>query len=123
MSAPLPQMLVKARCSLRGEHFAVVFVRGSSDCWEAQSTFKITAGRAEKGYQQGSMNNVVVGAGYTGCPHCSNRSFFVCNGCKTINCLGAAKREGERTYIQCAGCKGGGYLEGRVEKIEGFGDL
>ena len=116
-------MLVKARCGLRGEHFAVVFVRSSGDCWEAQSTFKISAGHAEKGYQRGSLNNVVVGANYTGCPYCSNRSFFVCNGCKTVNCLGAAKREGERTCICCAACKSGGYLVGWVDKVAGFGDL
>ena len=47
----------------------------------------------------------------------------MCNGCKTVNCLGAAKRDGVRTYIYCAACKSGGYLEGRVDKIEGFGVL
>ena len=58
----------------------MVFVRSSGDCWEAQSTFRISTGQAEKGYQRGSssLSNVVVGANYTGCPHCLFKPELFC---------------------------------------------
>jgi hypothetical protein len=123
METPLKQMLVKARCSVHGNHLAVVFTRAANGFWEAQDTFKISSGQAERGYQGGLLTNVRIAATYRGCPYCSNKSVFLCNGCKTLNCQGAAKSVGERVQVYCAGCKASGFIEGQVEQIEGFGDL
>ena len=123
METPLERMLVKARCSVHGGHFAVVFARGANRTWEAQDAFKIAGGQAEMGYQGGSLTNIYISATYRGCPYCSNKNVFLCNACKTLNCQGAAKNVGERVQVYCAGCKAIGFLEGQIEKLDGFGDL
>ena len=123
MEKLLKRMLVKARCSVHGDHFAVIFVRSGNAFWEAQDTFKIPSGQAARGYQGRSLTNVCISATYRGCLYCSNKSVFLCNACKTLNCLGAAKSVGARVQVYCAGCKASGFIEGQIEKIDGFGDL
>jgi len=117
------QMLVKARCSVRSDHFAIVFTRTAGGYWEAQNTLRISDAQAARGYQPGVLTGVYIAPTYRGCPYCSNGNFFRCNACGILNCQGSATANGDRIRVFCAECKGEGFLEGRIEKIEAFGDL
>lgn len=120
----MPQeKIVKARCSTQKGHFAIVFVQRLAPAWESTRTFRITPERAGRGYESSSLVGVYVGADYAGCPYCENKDFFLCNNCGTLNCQGSARRDGERIHVSCPNCQVGGYLEGVIEKLSGYGDV
>jgi hypothetical protein len=117
------EKIVKALCSVRGGHFGITFVQGSTDCWEATRTFRISSERSERGFGSSSLSDIRVGPGYAGCPYCENRNFFFCNSCQTLNCQGSAREENQRVYVRCASCGPVGYLQGLIEKLTGYGDV
>jgi len=118
-------MIVKAKCSVRKKPFAITFQKAGDGVWEAQTAFDISEDRAKKGYGQETLQGSTrIGGGYPGCPICGSKSFFLCNNCQTLNCQGTAvTKEDGRIYVSCANCGPVGYLQGSIEKLDGFGDI
>ena len=111
-------MIVRAKCSIAKKDFGIVFRRDVSEGWEATRTFKLApAQAASSGYCEGSMSGIWVGEQYSGCPFCGNRAFFLCQGCNTINCQGAAEERDGKTIVTCVKC-GPVALEGEIEKLD-----
>jgi hypothetical protein len=118
-------MVVKTKCSVHKGAFGIIFLKSSNGTWEAKKVFKLSESRAQKGYGSNTIKGpLFISADYPGCPYCGNGSFFLCNGCRTLNCQGSAtSKEAGRVYVDCANCGPVGYLEGNIEQLDGFADL
>lgn len=116
-------MIVKAKCSLQRGHFAINFIEYMPGSWGAEKTFRISQDRATRGFSSGTLSGIHVSPKYGGCPYCENKTFFLCNNCRTLNCQGSSKKYDDRIFVSCTNCGPIGYLEGQIEKLEGHGDL
>lgn len=116
------QKLVAARCSASKAHFGITFIETTAGYWEALETFARPG--PTKGYGPTTLPKIGVALNYAGCPHCQNRSIFLCTKCRTLNCQGSAKRQGDRVHVDCAQCGPVGYLiTGPVENLSAHSDL
>jgi hypothetical protein len=113
---------VAARCSVLGDAFAIVFRprRGEGKRWFACDTYALAAAAIKSGdplpppRRIRLIGEILLDAGYPGCPYCGGGSFLLCSTCRGYVCTGAAKVTGDDlTYCPSCDCrirvgKGGG---------------
>jgi len=116
------QSLVKARCSLNKKDFLIEFIHSDDGSWLAEKSLTITEQHGAKSHCGIELTGIYIGPRYSGCPHCKNMNFFLCNKCKTLNCQGSSETKGELVYVSCAVCGPVGFLQGVIEKLEGLAE-
>jgi hypothetical protein len=116
-------MFVNARCSKQGGHFAIAFVQRGESGWEATETLRAQAGQNSERGGMRSLAGIYLGPRYAGCPYCDNRNIFLCGTCNSVNCQASVRKNCGGALATCANCKRGIYLEGTVERLDGWSEV
>jgi hypothetical protein len=113
-------MMVRAVCNVSGLAFSIQFRKLGGGGWAAERAFKRSEQEADLEYESQSLKGIYTDDTYAGCPHCGDKSFFLCRVCDLLNCLGAAVMTNDgQTAACCARCGQGGVLSGAIEELKG----
>ena len=110
MSTLLNVVIVIARCTRQHLSYGIRIEEKHASAWEATWAFALKEDSAQRqGYGARTISGGVdLRAGYPGCPHCGNASFFKCS-CGKIACW--APGESRAT---CPWCRTQSTLSGQI---------
>jgi hypothetical protein len=116
-------MIVMSMCSTSAQEYAINFVAQGQGNWEAANAIRLPEGKGGRKFAPGSMTGSFwAGPGYA-CPFCESVDFFLCGTCNSLSCMGSVRLADGKRWVDCRHCNTGGYIEGSIAGLSGFGDL
>lgn len=116
-------MFVVSMCVVERQQFGINFMPDGQGGWSAIGAVRVSPERSIKGYQPGKMTGGISLGPDFACPYCRNGSFYLCNACGGLNCMGGAVAHGEGLWVWCGWCPSQGAVGGTITDLTGFSDL